>query len=446
MSLKKSNFRTNETLLLICFYFVLTLITINQYLIVPNYEVVRKEFGINQILVGLISTSYLFAITISVLFWGYYTDKLNRIKLLVFGMIISIFFLIMIYFSNNYWQLIIFMIGIAVGNGACYPIGFSIINDLTKPEKRSTTFAWWSIVIGIGSGLGVIIGGIVVNWRVPFLYMIIPNAVLIIILLFLKEPQRGGKEFAVDSSTDLSYYAYSYKIERSDIKKLLKKKSVLYLILQGFLSAIPIGIVSFWVIALYIREYNMSKDTASFSSIIIFLGMLFGSYIFGIIGDKKFIKDRQARVKICIWTTILSIPLWILVFLFPFETSPNVTLLQLFLIPLAIFMFIMGIIASTVNEGGYPNKFSILGDITLPEHRGTAMGMYNFSANLGIGISPLIGGILAYIFGYSLRIAIMIGFFFWIPVIILFVFIKKSIENDIQEISDTLKTRQNELS
>lgn len=446
MSLKKSNFRTNETLLLICFYFVLTLITINPYLIVPNYEVIRKEFGINQILVGLISTSYLFAITISVLFWGYYTDKLNRIKLLIFGMIISIFFLIMIYFSNNYWQLIIFMIGIAVGNSACYPIGFSIINDLTKPEKRATTFAWWSIAIGIGSGLGVIIGGIVINWRVPFLYMIIPNAVLIIILLFLKEPRRGGREFAVDSSTNLSYYAYSYKIERSDIKKLLKKKSVLYLILQGFFSVIPIGIVSFWVITLYIREYNMSKDTASFSSIIIFLGMLFGSYIFGMIGDKKFVKDRQARVKICIWTTILCIPLWILVFLFPFETSPNVTILQLFLIPLAIFMFIMGIFASAVNEGGNPNKFSILGDITLPEHRGTVMGMYNFSVNLGIGISPLIGGILSYLLGYSLRIVIMIGFFFWIPTIILFVFIKKSIENDIQEISDTLKTRQNELS
>ena len=44
----------------------------------------------------------------------------------------------------------------------------------------------------------------------------------------------------------------------------------------------------------------MSKDTASFSSIIIFLGMLFGSYIFGIIGDKKFVKDIPKQFEV-VW-------------------------------------------------------------------------------------------------------------------------------------------------
>lgn len=110
--------------------------------------------------------------------------------------------------ATNFVQLGAARIGVGVGEASATPAAFSMLSDYFPVAKRATVLAIYSTGIYIGAGLGLGIGGVIVDgwntayaageaplglrgWQVAFIAVGSPGILLAILVAFLKEPKRG---------------------------------------------------------------------------------------------------------------------------------------------------------------------------------------------------------------------------------------------------------------
>ena len=103
-------------------------------------------------------------------------------------------FTILCAFAGNFWQLLLYRVGVGVGEAGCTPPAHSLIVDYHPIEKRASALAFYSLGGAIGTLLGLVIGGLVYDaygWRVGFLVAGSPGLFFAVLAFFtLKEPRR----------------------------------------------------------------------------------------------------------------------------------------------------------------------------------------------------------------------------------------------------------------
>ena len=97
--------------------------------------------------------------------------------------------------SQNYLQLLLYRMGVGVGEGGCSPAAHSLLSDHYPAKQRGGALAIYSIGVPIGSMIGAIAGGWLAeafNWRIAFLVIGAPGLLLTLVTLAtLREPPRG---------------------------------------------------------------------------------------------------------------------------------------------------------------------------------------------------------------------------------------------------------------
>ncbi|MEG8021943.1 MFS transporter [Sphingomonas aerolata] len=97
--------------------------------------------------------------------------------------------------AQNFTQLMLFRIGVGIGEAGSSPPSHSIIADLYPPEKRAGAMAVYSLGVVLGAGFGTLIGGVVAysyGWRVAMMTVGLPGIGLaVLVRLFMVEPRRG---------------------------------------------------------------------------------------------------------------------------------------------------------------------------------------------------------------------------------------------------------------
>ena len=114
-------------------------------------------------------------------------------------------------FARTFPQLAAARIGVGVGEASATPAAFSMLTDLFPPARRATALALYSSGIYIGAGLGLGIGGLIVDrwdvawagtvapfglvgWQVAFLAVGLPGLALALWVGTLREPVRGSMD------------------------------------------------------------------------------------------------------------------------------------------------------------------------------------------------------------------------------------------------------------
>ncbi len=108
-------------------------------------------------------------------------------------------------------SLALFRLGVGVGESSASPAAFSMLGDYFPPRLRATVFAIYSSGIYIGVGIGIFLGGYIVDtwngwypagaqpfglagWQVAFFAVGTPGILLAIWVSTLREPVRGITE------------------------------------------------------------------------------------------------------------------------------------------------------------------------------------------------------------------------------------------------------------
>ena len=113
--------------------------------------------------------------------------------------------------ARSFPQLALARIGVGVGEASANPAAYSLLTDYFPASRRATALAIYSGGIYLGSGLGLGIGGLIVNrwdlafaaggapfglrgWQVAFLAVGVPGLLLALWVRTLREPLRGESE------------------------------------------------------------------------------------------------------------------------------------------------------------------------------------------------------------------------------------------------------------
>ncbi len=420
--------RDSSILYLVFFVIVVTIVYSTQNMLSPNLERISYFFGFegDTAQLGFLTFSYTILAGISIAIFGYLADKITRKWLLFFGtLIFSIFAILTIFVPSGLSGYFLFFFLTAmngIGFGMIVPSIFSLIGDIVSQDDRSKGYSFFSIASLLGGAIGLVLATAVgsIDWRISYFFAGIMGLVGTSLVLFFHEPSRIGKDYSHLLEEDAIDYTYRIKI--SDLKVIFKKKSNIWLVVN-FVDTIPTGIILF-LLFYYMSDYhNIPEGLALIFLILILISTLFGTVIFGFIGDSLFKKGKKrARALLAVIGNIVPIPFAYIALIIPFKVPDNATIGDLFLIPAAAIMIVFLMIGLFVNGAVNGNWYSCVVDLNLPEHRGTILATANFFDIIGRAIGPLIGALIADAYGlvYGMMISILFWVFiplFWIPVL-----------------------------
>ena len=115
-------------------------------------------------------------------------------------------------FARSFPVLALFRMGVGVGEASASPAAFSMLSDYYPPRLRATAIAIYSSGLYIGNGLGLFLGGYILDswnsaypdpsvaplslkgWHVAFIAVGLPGILLAIWVRTLREPERGVSE------------------------------------------------------------------------------------------------------------------------------------------------------------------------------------------------------------------------------------------------------------
>jgi MFS family permease len=216
--------------------------------------------------------------------------------------------------AQNFVQMLLARIGVAIGEAGGSPPAHSMISDLFASDRRATALGIYALGIPVGTMLGNLAGGWIneaMDWRTAFIVVGLPGVVMALIVRFtVIEPPRGFSEQVVQAREDAPPIGFVFRA-------LWSRKSFRYMALGGALHALVGYGVGPFIAPLFMRVHGMG--TADIGTALFWLGFA------GIAGTASggWLADRLAKrdVRWYVWlpgiATLLSVPFSTTAYLWP---------------------------------------------------------------------------------------------------------------------------------
>jgi MFS family permease len=260
------------------------------------------------------------------------------------------------------------------------PVAFSLLGDLFDTNERNAASSGLTAMMGLGIVFGQVYAGVVGSsegWSHAFnVSAVVTVASAALVLLLVREPIRGGKEEVLQ---DMLKHGtrYERKLTWSGFCQAMKNnQSNMILILQGFFSSVPWGIIFVFLNDYLSQEKGFSVTDATYLVAVFGTGCAAGGILGGYWGQLISAWNRSYLPLFMAATTFLGI--------FPFMglLNGNFTNARSFLtVGLA---FIGGFIASLPSVCVRP----CLINVNPPESRGAALTAANLTIQLARGAGP----------------------------------------------------------
>lgn len=211
---------------------------------------------------------------------------------------------------------------------------------------------------------------------------------------------------------------------------LIKKKSLLFLSLQGFFGVFPWQVLQAWIFTYMIGERGFDENLSMIIMLVWLLSMIGGNLVGGLLGDMFFKKNVRGRTIVGAVAVFLSAPTLYLTIMWP-KTD-------------VIGFVIAGTLASFILPMAGPNVSAAVTDISEPEVRSSADALLRIFEYSGSSAALLISGVLADTYGLGLGI-LYISVSTWMICGGLFVMLAFVITKDVLEIRGKIAERAKKI-
>jgi len=176
-------------------------------------EEIKADLGISDAQIGfLYGTAFAVFYAIFGIPLGRLADVWHRTRLISIGLAFWSLMTALSGFARNFAMLATFRFGVGIGEASASPAANSLIADYFSPKVRATVLSIYSSGIYIGAGVGVFLGGWIVDgwaaaypiaadaplglkpWQAAFLAVGLPGIALAVLVSTLREPKRGQSE------------------------------------------------------------------------------------------------------------------------------------------------------------------------------------------------------------------------------------------------------------
>jgi MFS family permease len=312
------------------------------------------------------------------LFGGNLFDKIGGYKTIIIGVTITVLSLIGLTFWHSWLPYVVFLTTVGFGSGIVFPSMYAMAGAVWKEGGRKAFNAIY-VAQNLGVAIGAALGGLVASYSFQLIFL--ANALMYIIFLLIAVfGYRGIKTLPGKQTSILQ--------ENSQIQSKTKWYALLTLC-AGYLLC-WVGYVQWQsTIAAYTQELNISLNQYSLlwtiNGALIVLGQPVISQIV-----KRFITSLKSQI-------IVGIVIFILSFLVA-SSAEQFT------------MFSAAMVILTIGEMFVWPAVPTIADQLAPKGReGFYQGVLNSTATGGRMVGPLLGGILADLFGMSMLFTVIIG-------------------------------------
>ena len=394
-----------RTYVLIALMLIYTLNFIDRTLISVVAQPIIESFNLTDTQWGLLAgppfALFYALMGIPIAMWA---DRSNRVLVIVICVIIWSAMTAFCGVAAGFVWLLLFRVGVAIGEAGCTPPANSIITDYYPPKSRPNAIGIYSMGVTLGGvlaqlfggtiagiqgadfgnwigsiGLGGLFSGInweqVEGWRLAFILIGAPGVLIAFILWFtIKEPPRGYSEPPLKTPQAKAGFFEAFQE--------FGKKPTFWTMSIGaaFVAFVGYGLISFQAPFLQ-RVHGVGVRDAA----VLYGGPLsavaaFGTFLGGYLIEKM--SDRYESVVA--WLPAVGLLIAIPAYVFAFF-SPS--------LPVA---FGLWIIAGTAHYLYLGSQYSIATSIVSPRSRATTVAMLLLIVSLiGNGIGPLFTGAMS---------------------------------------------------
>ncbi len=402
---RSKGYRTYVLLVLMVVY---TLNFIDRNLIGVLAEPIITTFNLSDTQFGLLA-SWPFALFYAVMGLpiAIAADRFNRVNIIVICIVLWSVMTALCGIAAGFITLMLFRIGVAVGEAGCTPPANSIIGDYYPAKSRATALGIYSMGVTLGGVLAYLFGGpiaaisgadfevflnsvgvgglfsgiewsTVEGWRIAFVVIGLPGVLIgLLLMLTIKEPPRGysdppGSQSLLRSST------------KETFKELASKPSFWWMAMGAALVAfVGYGLFTFQIPFL-MREHGLGVREAAVNygaplSAVAAVGTFLGGYL----TDKFSSRFSTAVAIIPAIGLLLAVPLYIFAFY-----STNLTVL-----------FITWALAAVCHYAYLGAQYNIGQGVVSARSRATAIAILLIIVSIiGNGIGPQFVGIMSDVF------------------------------------------------
>jgi len=376
----------------VVFFFFMLLHQTDRLMIGSLQIPISDTFKLDDFKWGMINSGALIIGTILYPIWGYLYDKFSRSKLLSLASFIwgatTWISSIVPGGAKNYPLFLAARASTGIDDSS-YPGLYSLVADYFGPEKRGKVYGFLQLSQPLGYLIGMvlalmiapILGGVILNlegWRAIFLITGLAGIIMSIIIFFgIKEMPRGKAEPEFEGMEEITQFRFNWK----DVKELLKKRTLWFIFLQGFVGVFPWNVITYFFFGYLIIERGYDNNSVFITMLPLVLLLSIGHFIGGALGDWLFRHTTRGRIIVSSIGVIMGAIFMFFAIITPAESR-------------IVFLILMSISAIFMPFSA-PNVVATIFDITPPEIRSSAHAIEYFIENSGAALAPVIAGAIA---------------------------------------------------
>jgi MFS family permease len=432
-------------------------------LVPPLYSPIADDLGVREAAIGLVTAVSFLLTAVAAVGWAYVGDRTNRKPLLMIGTLLWAAGTGGTALVNSYAGFFAAQALAAVGLGAVASVGFSVVSDLISPRRRGLVMSFWGLSQGVGTLAGTLLGGVLGagDWRRPFVVLAGVGVIATVAYLFTYDIRRGQSEPEL-AEVIAAGGEYEYRIKRADIPRILRRRTNVWLIMQGLTAQVAFGSLV-WLPRLFqarAEAQGYSEKTAIvigslFATLFVAGGLL--SIVGGLVGDRLQRRTPRGRALVACVGILAAVPFYLVLFFIPIRvdvpdgagagTVLPAVLSSVVTEPTVGISFLLAVLALALTSANSPNWYALLADVNPPEHRGTVFSLGNLVNGVGRAAGNALVGVtargLAGAYPPPLNYAIGLAVFqmFFIPTGIMYYLASRSSPKDIADVQRTLHER-----
>ena len=342
---------------------------------------IKAEFGLSDAQLGLLGgiSFALFYATMGLPI-ARLSDQYSRKWIIIASLIIFSIMTALGGMATGFISLLLFRIGVGIGEAGVNPASHSIIADYFPPQRRALAMATLMLGGSFGMMLGFVGGGFIAEaygWRIALVVVGVPGLLLaLVIAKFLKEPARGTFEAQKPAPPPPI---------RTTAAAMWSNPAMRHLIA----GAVVAGLMSYgltqWLPTFFIRAHDLSQSQT---------GMLMAG-VFGILGAIGALAAGKLFDRLAIRG--FQYGMWMLAIV-PFFTMPFFIMgLLADDLTTAMFLFIIPGFAGNYALGPTLAMVQTLSPVNM---RAVSAAIKMLFINLiGMGLGPLLVGVLSDLLG-----------------------------------------------
>ena len=340
---------------------------------------ISADLGLSQPQAASLVTATLFGAVLGGFGFGWLSDRLGRVRVLVWTIVLFAVFTGLCALAQGYWDLLIYRAIAGLGLGGEFGIGMALVAEACPAAERARVSSY----VGLGWQAGVLAAAIVtpillpvIGWRGMFLLGILPALAAYVIRRSLHEPEL----FLRDAKARSAQSSFKLLVKDAETIKLSFGMAILCSVQNfGYYG------VMIWLPNYLSTRFGLALTQTAVWTTATIAGMAIGIFVFGQVADRAgrrtafFIYMAGAAVMVLVYSRL---------------TDPT----SLLFAGMLMGFFVNGML------GGYG---ALMSELYPTAARATAQNvLFNIGRAVG-GFGPLLVGLAASAKGFEFAITLL---------------------------------------